>query len=72
MLLQMIDKLHAESIPCEKTLDFYKEVHSLAQAFLKPQPVMLRRGGSGSRMGHTVHAVLGMRVHRCHGRVFGV
>lgn len=72
MLLQVIVELYAEGISREKALDLLEEVHRLVQALLKSQPVMLRRGGRSGRMGHAVHAILGMRVHRCHGRVLGV
>lgn len=68
----MIDELYAEGIPREETLDLYEEMHGFAQALLKSQLVMLRRGGGRSRMGHAVHAVLGMRVHRSHRRVLGI
>lgn len=72
MLLQVIVELYAESISPEKALDLLEEVHGLVQALLKSQPVVFRCSGRGGRMGHAVHAVLGMRVHRRHGRVLGI
>lgn len=72
MLLQMIDELHAEGVPRQVTFDFYEEMHCLAQALLKAQPVVLRCGGRGGRMGHAVDTVFGMRVHRRYRRVLGV
>lgn len=72
VLLQMVDELYAEGIPREKTLDLDEEMHGLTQTLLKSQLVMLRRGGSRGRMGHAVHAVFGMRVHRRNGRVLGI
>lgn len=68
----MIDELYEEGIPREKTLDLDEKMHGFAQALLKSQFVMLRRGGGRGRMGHAVHAVLGMGVHRRHGRVLGI
>lgn len=72
VLLQMIDELYTEGIPREKTLDLDEEMHGFAQTLLESQLVMLRRGGGRGRMGHAVHAVLGMRVHRRRGRVLGI
>lgn len=72
VLLQMVDELYTEGIPREKTLDLDEEMHGFAQTLLKSQLVMLRRGGGRGRMGHAVHAVLGMRVHRRRGRVLGI
>jgi len=72
VLLQVIVKLYAESVSREKAFDLLEEMHGFVQALLKSQPVVICRGRRGGRMGHAVHAVLGMRVHWCHGRVLGV
>lgn len=72
MLLQVIVELYAESVSREKAFNFLEKVHRLVQALLESQPVVFRRGGRGSRMGHAVHAIFGMRVHWCHRRVLGV
>jgi len=72
VLLQMAHELYAEGIPREKTLDLDEEMQGFAQTLLKSQLVVLRRGGGRGRMGHAVDTILGMRVHRRHGRVFGI
>lgn len=68
----MIDELHAERVPREEALDLHEEMHRLAQALLKAQPVVLRGRGRRCRVRYAVHAVLRMRVHRRHRRMLGV
>lgn len=71
MLLQMVDQLDAERVPGEEAFNLHQEVHSLAEALLETEPVVLCRGGRHGGVRNAVHAVLGVRMRGRHGRVLG-
>lgn len=63
MLLQMVDQLNAQRVSGKETLHLHEEMHGFAEALLKAQPVVFRRGGRDGRVRDTVHTVLRVRVN---------
>lgn len=46
----MVDELYAKGVPREEAFDLNEKVHCLAEALLKPKPVVLRRGRRRGRV----------------------